>query len=161
METKEVTLTLQKTDPDAPTTRDAAIRKRVMQIEDEETRNYLLDRVLPQMTRYGSKAVYNRKMYHRLAAASICVGALIPALAVGADSGIIKAALALCGTSITGINAYLQLRNCRSLWIGYQEARETLFHILYCYFNRAEAFAEAEDVNALLVSACEAALVRA
>lgn len=162
MEVKEITLPLHKVEENpAATPREAALRKRVMQIEDEETRNYLLDRVLPQVTWYSKKAAHNRKMYHRLAAASIFAGALIPALAVCADCGIVKAVLALCGTSVTGINAYLALRNCRNLWITYQKAREALYHILYCYFNRAEAFAEAEDCNTLLVDACEAALIRA
>lgn len=161
MEKKEVTLTLQKTEPDAPTTRDAAIRRRVMQIEDEETRNYLLDRVLPQMTWYSQKAANYRATYYRLMTVSVVMCAAIPAFAACADSNAVKTGIAFLGSAVMAVNAYNTLRNFRGLSAKYRKARETLSHILYCYFNKAEAFKgmeTPENLNVLLVDACEAAI---
>ncbi|MBQ9521466.1 MAG: DUF4231 domain-containing protein [Oscillospiraceae bacterium] len=139
--------------------RDAAIRKRVMQIDDEETRNYLLDRVLPQMVWYGKKVTQYRTMYFRLMAATILLGALIPVFSVGANSTAVKVIIAFLGASVTGINAYIALHNYRDLWLTYQTTRETLIHTLYCYFNQAGVFSHnnmsAEDLNVLLVNVCE------
>ncbi len=135
--------------------RDAAIRKRVMQIEDEETRNYLLDRVLPQMAWYSTKSAQYQAMYYRLMGATILLGALIPAFSVGANSTAVKVILALLGASVTGLNAYLALHNYHDLWITYRTTREDLIHHLYCYFNHAGAFSSAEDLNVLLVNVCE------
>lgn len=141
--------------PASGSSRDAAIRKRVMQIEDEETRNYLLDRVLPQMTWYSKKSKQYQTMYYRLMAATILMGALIPAFSVGANSTVIKVILALLGASVTGINAYLALHNYHDLWITYRTTREDLIHHLYCYFNKAGVFSSSEDLDVLLVNVCE------
>lgn len=146
------------TPPSGGSSRDAAIRKRVMQIEDEETRNYLLDRVLPQMTWYSKKSAQYQTMYYRLMAATILMGALIPAFSVGANHTAVKVILALLGASVTGINAYLALHNYHDLWITYRTTREDLIHHLYCYFNKAGVFSsseKAEDLNVLLVNICE------
>ena len=139
----------------AGSSRDAALRKRVEQIEDEETRNYLLDRVLPQMTWYGRKSAQYQAMYYRLMGATILLGALIPAFAVGANNTAVKVILALLGVSVTAINAYIALHNYHDLSITYRTTRETLMHTLYCYFNRAGVFSSAEDLNVLLVNVCE------
>ncbi|MBR4544551.1 MAG: DUF4231 domain-containing protein [Oscillibacter sp.] len=152
------------TPPSGGSSRDAAIRKRVMQIEDEETRNYLLDRVLPQMAWYGKKVTQYRTMYFRLMAATILLGALIPVFSVGANSTAVKVIIAFLGASVTGINAYIALHNYRDLWLTYQTTRETLIHTLYCYFNQAGLFSynnmSAEDLNVLLVNVCEDTLSR-
>ena len=139
--------------------RDAAIRKRVMQIEDEETRNYLLDRVLPQMTWYSKRSDQYRTAYYRLMALTIFLGGLIPVFSVGGSYAIVKVILALLGASVTAINAYMALHNYHDLWITYQKTREDLIHVLYCYFNNAGVFAQKKmserDLNVLLVDVCE------
>ncbi len=139
----------------AGSSRDAALRKRIMQIEDEETRNYLLDRVLPQMAWYSTKSAQYQTMYYRLMGATILLGALIPAFSVGANSTAVKVILALLGASVTGLNAYIALHNYHDLWITYRTTREDLIHHLYCYFNHAGAFSSAEDLDVLLVNVCE------
>ncbi|MBR4211351.1 MAG: DUF4231 domain-containing protein [Oscillibacter sp.] len=139
----------------AGSARDAALRKRVMQIEDGETRNYLLDRVLPQMAWYSTKSAQYQAMYYRLMGATILLGALIPAFAVGANNSAVKVILALLGASVTGLNAYIALHNYHDLWITYRTTREDLIHHLYCYFNHAGAFSSAEDLDVLLVNVCE------
>ena len=145
--------------PPAGSSRDAALRKRVMQIEDDETRNYLLDRVLPQMTWYSKRSAQYRSMYYRLMAATIFLGALIPVFSVGGSYGVVKVIIALLGASVTAINAYIALHNYHDLWITYQKTREDLVHTLYCYFNRAGVFSQKrmseKDVNVLLVNVCE------
>lgn len=141
--------------PPSAVSKDAAIRKRVMQIKDEETRNYLLDRVLPQMTWYGRKSAQYQKMYYRFMVATIVLGALIPISALLAH--LIVAAL--LGASVTAINAYLALRKYQELWVSYRNVREDLLHTLYCYFNRAGVFAKKdstqEELDVLLVDTCE------
>ncbi len=142
--------------------RDAAIRKRVMQIEDEETRNYLLDRVLPQMTWYSKKSANYQKKYHQLMTAAICLGALIPVFSVWANNAAFKVILAFLGASVTAVNAYLALYKYQELWIAYRSAREELIHTLYSYFNKAGVFAQKKmtekELNVLLVEVCENAL---
>ena len=145
--------------PPSGSPRDAALRKRVMQIEDDETRNYLLDRVLPQMTWYSKRSAQYRSMYYRLMAATIFLGALIPVFSVGGSYGVVKVIIALLGASVTAINAYIALHNYHDLWITYQKTREDLIHTLYCYFNNAGVFSQKEmpqkDLNVLLVDICE------
>ncbi len=148
--------------PPAGSSRDAALRKRVMQIEDDETRNYLLDRVLPQMTWYSKKSAQYQKTYYRLMAATILMGALIPVFAVGGSNGVVKVILALLGASVTAINAYLALHKYQELWVAYRTAREDLIHTLYSYFNQAGVFAQKKmsqkELDVLLVEVCENAL---
>ena len=148
--------------PPAGSSRDAALRKRVMQIEDDETRNYLLDRVLPQMTWYSKRSAQYQKMYYRLMAATILMGALIPVFAVGGSYGVVKVILALLGASVTAINAYLALHKYQELWVAYRTAREDLIHTLYSYFNQAGVFAQKKmsrkELDVLLVEVCENAL---
>ena len=148
--------------PPSGSSRDAAIRKRVMQIEDEETRNYLLDRVLPQMIWYSKKSAQYQTMYYRLMAATILMGALIPVFSVGGSYGVVKVILALLGASVTAVNAYLALHKYQELWISYRSAREDLIHTLYSYFNQAGVFVQKKmsekEMNVLLVEVCENAL---
>ena len=141
--------------PPSGSSRDAAIRKRVMQIEDEETRNYLLDRVLPQMKWYSTKSAQYQTMYYHLMAATILMGALIPVFSLGANSAAVKVIIALLGASVTAINAYIALHNYRDLWVTYRNTREDLIHHLYCYFNRAGVFTSSENLDVLLVNVCE------
>ena len=130
-----------------------------MQIEDEETRNYLLDRVLPQMAWYSKRSEQYRTAYYRLMALTIFLGGLIPVFSVGGSYAIVKVILALLGASVTAINAYMALHNYHDLWITYQKTREDLIHVLYCYFNNAGVFAQKKmserDLNLLLVDVCE------
>ena len=157
MEVREITLKAHGGDQSISdgASRDEAIRKRVMRIEDEETRNYLLDRVLPQMAWYGRKSERYETTYHDLKGIEIICGALIPVTALCGLEG----AAAIFGVSVTAINAYMSLHNFRERWKAYQTARETLIHTLYSYFTRAGAFAETDDLDALLVDMCEKALL--
>ncbi|MBR3569299.1 MAG: DUF4231 domain-containing protein [Oscillibacter sp.] len=145
--------------PPSGSARDAALRKRVMQIEDDETRNYLLDRVLPQMTWYSKKSSHYQTMYYRFMALSIGLGALIPVCSIGGSHIFFKVVLAILGASVTAINAYLALHKYQELWISYRSTREELLHTLYSYFNQAGVFAQKkmsqEELNVLLVEVCE------
>lgn len=167
METKEITLGVKPKQAESgkdDAFKDAAFLERAQRVEDEETRNYLLDRVLPQIAWHGEKAAKCKTMYQRLMTANIALSALIPAFSICADSGAVKVAIAFLGSSTMAINAYVSMRNYREIWAAYKQKRATLIHTLVCYFNKAEAFSDAalsqQDLNLLLVNTCEAILRR-
>lgn len=142
--------------------RDEAILQRVRRMPDGETKNYLLNRIIPQMTWYNKKSESYQTRYYRLMATTIILGALIPAFSVGANSTAFKVIIALLGASVTGINAYIALYNFHDLWMAYRTTREELLHTLYCYFNRAGVFSQknvtTEELDVLLVNVCEETL---
>lgn len=148
--------------PSQGSSRDEALRNRVMQMEDAETRDYLLNRVLPQMTWYSKKSGQYKTQYQRLMTLTIFLGALIPVFALLTNYTAVKVIVALLGASVTGVNAYLALQNYHDLWLTYRTTREDLLHTLYCYFNHAGMFAQADktpqELNVMLVDLCEEAL---
>ena len=148
--------------PSQGSSRDEALRNRVMQMEDAETRDYLLNRVLPQMTWYSKKGAKYKTQYQRLMTLTIFLGALIPVFALLTNYTAVKVIVALLGASVTGVNAYLALQNYHDLWLTYRSTREDLIHTLYCYFNHAGMFAQKDkseqEMNVMLVDLCEDAL---
>lgn len=148
--------------PSQGSSRDEALRNRVMQMEDAETRDYLLNRVLPQMTWYSKKSGQYKKQYQFFMTLTIGLSALIPVSALLTNYTAFKVIVALLGASVTGINAYLALQNYHDLWLTYRSTREDLIHTLYCYFNQAGIFAlekmTPQERNVMLVDLCEDAL---
>ncbi len=141
--------------------RDAALMGLIRQVESETTRDYIENRVVPEMGRYGKMSGECKKVYFRCMTASIVLGALIPVVSVFSDGALwLRVLTALLGTSITGINAYLALQNSKELWQSYRNIREELLRTLYFYFNGADIFREGsqESRDARLVDACEAAM---
>ncbi len=66
METKEITLGVQPKQAESgkdDAFKDAAFPQRAKRVEDEKTRNYLLNRVLPQIAWHGEKAAKCKTMY--------------------------------------------------------------------------------------------------
>lgn len=123
--------------------RNNALMDLVEQIQNESTRKYIADRLMPQMEWYSKRGGECQKKYYRWMGASIVLGALIPAVSVFADGSVwVKALLAALGSAVTACNAYVTLRNYKDLWITYRNAREKLLRILYCYFNNAGAFSQ-------------------
>ena len=100
---------------------------------------------------------------------SIIMGALIPVFSIFASGGhivnaVFSAIVACLGTAVTGINAYLSMKNYRDLWISYRNTRETLLQTVYCYLYNAGAFAQQKtqrQKDTLLVNLCEDALSKA
>ncbi len=139
--------------------RNNALMDSVEQIQDENTRRYIVDRLMPQMEWYSKKGRECQKRYYRWMSASIILGALIPVVSVFADGAVwIKVLLAALGSAVTACNAYAAMRNYKDLWITYRNTREKLLRILYCYFNHAGAFSQEKtqsDKDTLLVNICE------
>ncbi len=156
MEVKEVILTKHGTAE--------SLKQRVMRIEDTETRDYLLNRVLPQMEWYKARADKNRDMYCYCVGTGIAASAMIPVLAVIADTLPVKTAIAALGTFVMAINAYVNMHDFHGLWVKYQSARETLLRTLHCYFTNAGVFsdeASQEEKNVMLIEALEGVIMQA
>ena len=144
--------------------RDKALRELIENVENERTRDYLKNRIIPQLDWYDSKSIECRQWYVRLMTASIVLGALIPIVAVFSSAGtLMKTLTAALGAGITAINAYLALHNYRDLWLTYRHTCESLLRTLYCYFNDAGLFTPNHNPipkDTYLVNLCEEALAQ-
>ena len=130
----------------------------IAEIEDDRTRDYVENRLIPQMRWYQKKASECKALYLRLMSASIALGAFIPVLAVLVEGSLtLRASIVLCSVATTAINALLSLHNYKDLWINYRNSREILLGMLYSYFNNTGKFARgtAKQKNALLIELCE------
>lgn len=139
--------------------RNADLKKWVETVEDENTRNYIKIRVIPQMDYYSKSSRNNKKQYLRLKRLVIVFSALIPVATLFSDYGIWgKLVIVLFGTSVSAITAYLELQNYDKLWGSYRTKREQLLEVLMYYFMNAGAFSSIPDQkqkNTLLVEICE------
>lgn len=139
--------------------RNADLKKWVETVADENTRNYMKIRVIPQMEYYSKSSRNSKKQYLSLKRLVIVFGALIPVATLFSDYGILgKLVIVLLGTSISAITAYLELQNYDKLWSSYRTKREQLLGILMHYFMNAGVFASVSDrkqKDTLLVEICE------
>ena len=131
----------------------------IQEIESEKTRRYLQERVIKQMDWYSAKSRVCKIKYQRWTAASIISGGVIPVASVFADSGMTaKILIAALGAAVTGINAYLNLKNYKELWCIYRTNREWLLSVVYLYFNKVGIFKEEMDQDSrdrMLIDMCE------
>ena len=82
--------------------RNVALMDLVGQIQNENTKNYVIGRIMPQMEWYSSKGGECKKKYYRWMASSILLGALIPVVSVFADGAVwTKVLLAALGSAVT------------------------------------------------------------
>ncbi len=139
--------------------RDDAFSELINQVKNENTKDYIINRVVQQMKWYSSKSRSYKKKYYCWMTASIILGAFIPVVSVFADGSIwVKALLAALGAAVTACNAYLSLHNFKDLWVTYRKNRETLLRALYLYFNNVGFFSQSgtqEEKDALLITTCE------
>ena len=139
--------------------RNADLKKWAETVENENTRNYINIRIIPQMQYYNQSSRKNKKQYLSFKKLAIILGALIPVATLFSDCGIWgKLVIVLFGTSLSAITAYLELQNSEKLWILYRVKREQLLEILMYYFTNAGNFATISDQrqkDALLVEICE------
>lgn len=139
--------------------RNAALDVSIVQVQNERTKSYIANRLVPQMEWYSRKGRECKKQYHFWTTVTILLGALIPVVSVFADGNIwIRAILVALGSIVTACNAYETMHNYKELWITYRNIREQLLRTLHFYFNNAGVFAqestqEAKDL--LLVNICE------
>lgn len=139
--------------------RDEALDPLIDQVENEHTKDYIRNRVVPQMKWYSKKSAECKRNYQRAMVGTIVLGALIPVVSVIADGEIwTKVVLAALGAGVTAINAYIALHKFEQLWLSYRSTREGLLRILYYYFNNAGVFRSPqtqEERDLLLINTCE------
>ena len=139
--------------------RNVALMDLVGQIQNENTKNYVIGRIMPQMEWYSSKGGECKKKYYRWMASSILLGALIPVVSVFADGAVwTKVLLAALGSAVTACNAFMALHNFKDLWLNYRNTREKLLRVLYYYFNDAGIFSkdmQQGERDILLINICE------
>lgn len=156
--------------------RDKVLVDMILSVKNEDTKRYILSRVIPQMDYYSKSSRKNKAEYIRYMTISIVLGALIPVLSVliptdFSDTGIarpgllwtIKVLIAALGAGVTALNAYMSLHNFKDLWTTYRNTREALLRTLYAYFNNTDRFAKQrtqEERDALLIKLCEDELAR-
>lgn len=139
--------------------RDNSLENFISQVQCESTKNYIANRILPQMKWYSSKSSENKRKYHFWMTFAIFLGAMIPVASVFADGALwVKALIAALGAAVTACNSYISLHNYKDLWFTYRNIREALLRILYSYFNNAGIFSQIDTQkakDALLVKLCE------
>ena len=139
--------------------RDKALSGLIATVQNERTKDYIQNRIIPQMEWYSKKSAVYKKQYFKWMTVSIILGALIPVFSVFSNADLfIKVLIAALGAGVTAINAYLSLHGSRDLWISYRTTRENLLHALYAYFNNAEVFSrdvEQSKKDVLLFQICE------
>ena len=139
--------------------RDTSLEYFISQIQCENTKNYITNRILPQMKWYSSKSSENKRKYHLGITISILLSAMIPVVSVFADGAIwVKVLIAALGAAVTACNSYISLHNFKDLWLTYRNTREVLLRILYNYFNNAGVFSQSnaqKEKDILLVNLCE------
>lgn len=131
----------------------------IEQVQNNRTKDYIKNRILPQMKWYSDKSKENQKRYYFWMSFSIFIGALIPVFSIFADGAIcVKVLIAALSSAVTASNAYLSLHNFKDLWMIYRNTRETLLRTLYCYFNNAGIFSQnisQDEKDILLIDSCE------
>ena len=139
--------------------RDTSLEDFISQVQCENIKSYITNRVLPQMKWYSSKSGENKRKYHFWMTVAILLGAMIPVVSVLADGAVwVKALIATLGAAVTACNSYISLHNFKDLWFTYRNTREALLRILYSYFNSAGIFSQSgtqEEKDILLVKLCE------
>ena len=139
--------------------RDASLEYFISKVQCENTKNYITNRILPQMKWYSSKSSENKRKYNFWMTVAILLGAMIPVVSVFADGSIwVKALIVALGAAVTACNSYISLHNFKDLWFTYRNAREVLLRILYSYFNNVGIFSQSvtqKEKDILLVKLCE------
>lgn len=139
--------------------RDAVLSNLIEQVQYEKTKDYITNRIVPQMEWYSSKSRSYKKKYYRWMTAVIMISAFVPVVSVFADGSIwVKALLAALGAGTTACNAYLSLQNYKDLWLSYRKTREAVLRTLYFYFNNIGVFSQSgtqEEKDARLIILCE------
>ena len=144
--------------------RDAYLLEMASKVQSERTREYIIERIIPQMKWYSDKSNVYQKCYYRWMTASILLSAAIPVVSIFADGSIvIKLIISVFGAAVTAISAYLGVKNYKDLWRTYRNVRESLLKVLYYYFNDAGMFAQIDlqaKKDILLIDTCEKELSR-
>lgn len=130
----------------------------IEQVKDGTTKDYIQNRILPNMRYYSDMSRQYKAQYLRLMYASVILGALVPVCTV-VSGGSVSQKIVLISLSVgaMAINLFLALNNYKDLWLTYRKARETLESTLYLYFTGTEAFRgnDQDEKNRILIEHCE------
>lgn len=134
---------------------------------DGPEKNYLLDRVFPQMKYYSDNSRVNKQIYHRLTVLSLIFNGVIPIVIlfeqVSCVAPFVKFAVTGLSSAAGIITAVLALKKHRELWVQYRVCLEQLKRAVSMYFLAAGEFSglesEAENRKQTLFAVCENILV--
>lgn len=139
--------------------RNESLEKWVEALTNENTRNYIEIRVIPQMGYYSKASRKYKKKYFRIKILIIVLGAMIPIATLFCDYSIfIKAFIALLGASVSALTTYLELENSQALWQSYRVKREQILSLLMWYFTDTGIFADISDQkikDRMMIETCE------
>ena len=103
---------------DTNNSRNRSVEYLVQSVKDTTTRNYIEDRLLPQMNFYSTMSRKYKKQYQAYTSMTIILGALIPVGTLFLQGDIyIRIMIATLGSAVTAINAYLALYNSKDFHI--------------------------------------------
>lgn len=138
---------------------DVFVKEMILQVQNDNTKKYIKNRILPQIKWYSIQSAENKHKYYFWMTVSIILGVLISLMSILTNGSILmKLVIALLGASVTASNAFISLHSFRDLWIVYRRTHDALTRILYCYFNNAGIFSQCstqDKKDELLVNVCE------
>ncbi|MBQ6160351.1 MAG: DUF4231 domain-containing protein [Oscillospiraceae bacterium] len=116
---------------------------------DGVEKNYLLDRVFPQMKYYSQSSSYCKKMYHRLTILCLVFNGIVPFVMlldqVRYIGPFVKYLVAAFSSAAGILTAVLALKKHRELWVQYRICLEQMKRAVNMFFMNAGEFAELED----------------
>lgn len=133
-------------------------------VESQFTKDYIVNRLIPQMVWYNKKSAQHREEFMRGMIASGVLSALIPVATVLAEGDLLqpmRVLIAVLGAGVSIISTYLSVCQSKDLWITYRKCRESLLQTLYKYFNNVDEFSHPNtqaEKDALLIHICEETL---
>lgn len=127
---------------------------------DEKFEEYLNERYRDQISYYGSRAGWNKRMYDWFQWSVIIVSAVLPVLVVSSireDYKWATAGLSLfLAISTSGLKAFKFQEN----WLNYRQLAETLKQEKHFYDAEIGAYANAADKHAIFVDRVESLISR-
>ena len=141
------------------TSRNEAMMELAKTVEDETTREYIHNRLLPTMQWCADEASKHMRLYRSWSVASLLASASIPVVSLfPSDTFGTKMIIAILGALVTFISAYLLLFDAKNVWITCRDTRETLNSIFYQYYTGKGIFSDCnnqEDRNGKLIEVSE------
>lgn len=131
-------------------------------LPDGAEKNYLLDRVFPQMAYYSKASAAYKKTYHRLTVLCIIFNGVIPFImlfeAFKCVAPYVKFAVTALSSAAGILTAIVALKRHRELWIQYRTCLEQLKRAVSMYFLGVGDFdygQKPEERTRTLFAVCE------
>ncbi|MCI9211120.1 MAG: DUF4231 domain-containing protein [Eubacterium sp.] len=138
---------------------EAFVKQMISQVQNENTKEYINNRILPQIRWYSLRSEEKKHKYYFWMTVSIVLGSAISSISVLANGSTwMKLIIAILGAAVTASNAYISLHSFKDLWVVYRKTHETLTQALYYYFTNAGVYSKCSAQNEkdeMLVIICE------